>query len=281
LSSNDNPAVLIGGSTFENREKIQYIDELDNEDNVYIRMGETAKYRDSSMIKPEVEWLGDGVVVIDLTLPCGSDYAKAAGIEIAKRMNLSDAEVIHTEILHPAEATRIQVKGTVNFDIDLLTLTLPKKPDLLTDQEIRDYVSLHPLTIVAGTVGEDEHSVGLREIIDIKHGGIEKYGIKCIYLGTSVPIAKLVDAAIETKADAILLSTIISHDDIHYRNMKKANDYAIEKGVRDKIIMIAGGTQVVPDTAIKQGMDQGFSRGTKGQDVASYLVKRHKELIKK
>jgi len=244
-------------------------------------MGETAKYRDSSLIKPEVQWLGDGVVVIDLTLPISSDYAISAALEIAKRMNLSDAEVIHIEILHPAEATRIQVKGTVNFDIDLNTLTLPKKPELLTDQEIRDYVSLHPLTIVAGTVGEDEHSVGLREIIDIKHGGIEKYGIKCIYLGTSVPIAKLVDAAIETKADAILLSTIISHDDIHYRNMKKANDYAIEKGVRDKLIMIAGGTQVVPETAKKQGMDQGFGRGTKGQDVASYLVKRHKELIKK
>ena len=60
----------------------------------------------------------------------------------------------------------------------------------------------HPITIVAGTVGEDEHSVGLREIIDIKHGGIEKYGIHCIYLGTSVPITKLVDAAIEANADA-------------------------------------------------------------------------------
>lgn len=97
------------------------------------------------------------------------------------------------------------------------------------------------MTIVAGTVGEDEHSVGLREIIDIKHGGIEKYGIKCIYLGTSVPISKLIDAAIETNADAILMSTIISHDDIHYKNMKKIHELAIEKGVRDKLIIIAGG----------------------------------------
>ncbi len=29
------------------------------------------------------------------------------------------------------------------------------------------------MKIVSATVGEDEHSVGLREIIDIKHGGIE------------------------------------------------------------------------------------------------------------
>jgi D-ornithine 4,5-aminomutase subunit beta len=57
---------------------------------------------------------------------------------------------------------------------------------------------------VAGTVGEDEHSVGLREIIDIKHGGIEGYGIDCRYLGTSVSLEKLVDAAIELNADAVL-----------------------------------------------------------------------------
>ena len=76
------------------------------------------------------------------------------------------------------------------------------------------------MKIVAATVGEDEHSVGLREIIDIKHGGIERFGIECHYLGTSVPVEKLVDAAIELNADAILASTVISHDDVHYKNMK-------------------------------------------------------------
>lgn len=73
---------------------------------------------------------------------------------------------------------------------------------------------------MAATVGEDEHSVGLREVIDIKHGGIEKFGMEVEYLGTSVPCEKLVDAAIELNADVILASTIISHDDIHYKNMK-------------------------------------------------------------
>ena len=57
------------------------------------------------------------------------------------------------------------------------------------------------------------------------------------YLGTSVPIEKFVDAAIETNASCIMISLIISHDDIHYKNMQKLNDYAIEKGVRDKLIL--------------------------------------------
>lgn len=278
LKEGDNPSDLISGCTFEDRSKIQYIDELDKEDNVFVRLEKTKKYLNSNLIKPEVEWAGDGTLVIDVTLPTSIRYAEAAGLEIAKKMNLVDPEVIHREVLQNAEATRIQIKGRLDIEIDLDKLVLPKEPDLLSDLEIKTYVENNPLTIVAGTVGEDEHSVGLREIIDIKHGGIEKYGINCIYLGTSVPITKLVDAAIETNADAILLSTIISHDDVHYKNMKKTNEYAIEKGIRDKIIIVAGGTQVTPEIAEKNGVDAGFGRGTKGHHVASFIVKKKEEM---
>jgi len=276
LKSNQSPASIIGGSTFEDRSKIQYIDELDEEDNVNRRLEEKEKYIDSNIIKPEVEWLADGVVVLDVTLPTSMKYAEAAGLKIAENMNLLEAEVIHKEVLHVAEGTRIQIKGKVDFDIKLDDLELPEEPDILSDAEIKEHLENQPMKIVAGTVGEDEHSVGLREIIDIKHGGIEKYGIDCIYLGTSVPITKLVDAAIEANADAILMSTIISHDEIHYKNMKKIHEYAIEKGIRDQILIIAGGTQVTPDIARKQGVDQGFGRGTKGQHVATFLVKNRK-----
>jgi D-ornithine 4,5-aminomutase subunit beta len=277
LSQSESPASLINGSTFEDRSKIQYIDELDPEDNVNKRLESKEKYINSNLIRPEVEWLADGTVVLDVTLPTSVKYAEAAGIKIAQKMNLLEPEVIHKEILHVAEGTRIQIKGKVDFDINIDELELPEEPDILSDQEIKDYLKEHPMKIVAGTVGEDEHSVGLREIIDIKHGGIEKYGIECIYLGTSVPITKLVDAAIESNADAILMSTIISHDEVHYKNMKKTHEYAIEKGIRDKIMILAGGTQVTPEIARKQGVDQGFTRGTKGQHVASFLVKNKKE----
>ncbi len=274
----DSVSDSINGCTFEDRSKIQYIDELDADDNVFVRLEQSRKYLNSNIIKPEVEWAGDGVVVVDITLPTSIRYAEAAALKIAENMNLLEAEVIHREVLQTAEATRIQVKGRVNIDIDLNKLVLPEEPDILSDTEIKEYINNNPLTIIAGTVGEDEHSVGLREIIDIKHGGIEKYGINCIYLGTSVPITKLVDAAIEANADAILMSTIISHDDVHYKNMKKTHEYAIEKGVREQLIIVAGGTQVTPDIAKKNGADMGFGRGTKGQHVASYLVKKKVEM---
>lgn len=278
LEENDCPSDLIEGCTLEDPSKIQYIDELDEEDNVYNRMEETKVYRETSALKPEMEWQGDGVVQITMMLPTDCRTAEFAAVEIGKKMGLEEVEVIHQEVLQPAEGTRIELKGKVPFSIDTDKLVIPPKPEILTDEEIKEAIRQKPMKIVAATVGEDEHSVGLREIIDIKHGGIERFGIECHYLGTSVPVEKLVDAAIEINADAILASTIISHDDIHYKNMKRLHEYCIEKGIRDKIILACGGTQVTPEIAVKQGVDAGFGRGSKGIHVATFLVKQRKEM---
>ena len=274
----DDPAKLIGGGTFEDPSKIIYIDELDDTDNVNVRLKEVEELRKSSKIKPEMEWMGDGIVHTTMFLPTDERTAEFAAIEIGKKLGLVDVEVIHKEIMQEAEGTRVEIKGRVDFTIDLDKLVIPPKPEIMTEDEIRNDIKAHPMKIVAATVGEDEHSVGLREIIDIKHGGIEKYGIECHMLGTSVPVEKLVDAAIELKADAILASAIISHDDINYKNMQKLNEIAIEKGIRDKVIVIAGGTQVSNELAVKTGVDAGFGRGTKGEQVATFLVKKRREM---
>lgn len=274
----DNPALLIGGSTFENPDKIIFIDELDDFDNVETRLKESEEYRLQSKIKPEMEWCADGIVMITMMLPTDKRTAEFAALEFGKKMNLEDIEVISREVMHESEGTRIEMKGKIPFDIDISNLVIPEEPKVLTDEEIRADIDSNPMKIVAATVGEDEHSVGLREIIDIKHGGIEKYGIECHYLGTSVPVEKLVDAAIELNADAILASTIISHDDTHYKNMKKLHEYCIEKGIRDKVMIACGGTQVTPEIAIEQGVDAGFGRNSKGINVATFLVERRREM---
>lgn len=278
-STNDSPADLIGGCTFEEPDKIIYIDELDETDNVNVRMEETKELRESTKIKPEMEWQGDGIVQITLFLPTDERTAEFAAIEIGKNLGLEDVEVIHKEIMQASEGTRIELKGRVPFTIDTSKLIIPPKPDVMSDDEIRKEIEKLPMKIVAGTVGEDEHSVGLREIIDIKHGGIEGYGIECHYLGTSVPVEKLIDAAIELNADAILASTIISHDDIHYKNMRRIHELCVEKGIRDRIILACGGTQVSNELATEQGVDAGFGRGTKGVHVATFLVRKRREIL--
>jgi len=76
------------------------------------------------------------------------------------------------------------------------------------------------------------------------------------------------------------MSTIITHDDVHIKNMKKVADLCIEKGIRDKIMIVCGGTQVNNEIAMEAGLDAGFGRGSHGIDLASFLVKKRREMNK-
>ena len=46
----------------------------------------------------------------------------------------------------------------------------------------------------------------------------------------------------------------------------------MEKGIRGDVIIVAGGTQVIPEEGIKTGIDAAFGRNSHGIDVASFLV---------
>jgi len=270
------PCDLIDGCTFCHSEKIQWIDELDPEDNVHQRLAQNETERHEGLLRPEVQWHGDGIICMTMFLPAAERVAEFAAKDIAERLGLEDVEVIHKQAMHPSEGVLIEIKGRVPFGIDPKKLVIPPLVEPLNEEAIRQYVSENKLKIVAATVGEDEHSVGLKEILDIKHGGIERFGIECHYLGTSVPVEKLADAAVEIGADGILASTIISHSDIHRINMRRLHQYCQEKGIRQDMIVVCGGTQISNEIAKEEGMDAGFGRGTKGIHVASFLVEQHR-----
>ena len=270
------PCQALGGCTLCQPEKIAYVDELDATDNVAQRLQQVqaAEQTVSQPLVPEVEWAGDGWINIQVFFPTDVRAAEAAALAMADRLGLTDNEVIHKQVLHPAEGTYLEVKGRVPFVIDVDELVIPEEVPLLSAEAIRQAIAEQPLKVVAATVGQDEHSVGMREIIDIKHGGLEGFGIECFYLGTSVPVQKVIDAAIEIDADAILISTIITHADIHRINMQRLHDLCVEKGVRDKFLLVGGGTQVTNEIAVKCGLDAGFGRGTRGIHVANFLVRQ-------
>ena len=274
----ERPCDLIGGCTLCRPEKVVYIDELDEQDNVARRLEATAEHRARGLVRPEVEWYADGYVTVTMFLPLEAGKAGYAAVEIARRLGLEGAEVIHLFPLHPSEGTLVEVKGRVPFDVDPAALEIPPVEETLGEEEIRREVARAGLKVVAATIGEDEHSVGMREIIDIKHGGLEKYGVECYYLGTSVPVEKVVDAALETGSRAILVSTIITHADVHLKNMRRLHELCLERGVRDRLILVAGGTQVNDREAREAGMDAGFGRGTRGLQVASFLARRLREI---
>jgi D-ornithine 4,5-aminomutase subunit beta len=267
----------ISGCTLCAPDKIVYVDELDENDNVDARCRTPRAEAAEGLIRPEVEWAGDGIVVVTVFVPERPEVAEAAALVMAGRMGLSSPEVISRRLIHPAEGSLFEIKGRLDYAVKASELVIPVREALVPEEEIVPFVRERKISLVAATVGEDEHSVGMREIIDIKHGGIEKYGFVCHYLGTSVPIDKVLSAAQETGSSVVLISTIITHNDIHRVNMKRLSDLAVERGIRNRLLLIAGGTQVTNEAAVACGLDAGFGRGTKGHHVASFIVKRLRE----
>jgi D-ornithine 4,5-aminomutase subunit beta len=256
-----------------NPSKIQYIDELDEQDNVEKRLEQPLMDRAAGLIRPEVEKHGDNIVCVTLFVPENPEVAEAAALEMARRMNLMNPEVISRRVMHPAEGSVFEIKGVLEVAVKLESLQMPAMEELLSDEAIEAWVRPRDIHVVAATVGEDEHSVGLHEILDIKHGGIEKYGFHCHNLGTSVTVERLLDKAEETNARAILISTIVTHADVHKQHMLHLHALAKQRGMRDRLVLVAGGAQVTEQLARQCGMDAGFGHGTTGRDVGSFLVR--------
>jgi len=272
------PCADYGGCTLCDPTRIQYIDELDAQDNVGQRLRLPLAERAEGLLRPEVEKHGDGIVCVTLLVPERPALAEAAALAMARHMGLVDPQVISRRLLHPAEGSVFEIRGRLDFAVRLDELPAPAVETLLDDAAIEDWVRPRDIHLVAATVGEDEHSVGLHEILDIKHGGIERYGFHCHDLGTSVSVQRLLDAAEQCGARAILVSTIVTHGDVHKRHMRQLHALAQQRGLRRRLLLIAGGTQVSDALARECGMDAGFGRGTSGRQVASFLVTRLREL---
>jgi D-ornithine 4,5-aminomutase subunit beta len=268
------PCLAYGGCTLCDPSKIQYVDEVDDEDNVERRLEAPMAERAQGVLRPEVEKHGDGIVCVTLFVPAEPSIAEAAALAMVRRMGLEAPEVISRRVMHPAEGSVFEVKGRLDVALPVDELRPPEAEALLTEAEIEGWCKGREIHVAAATVGEDEHSVGLHEILDIKHGGIEKYGFRCHTLGTSISLDRLLDAAEAVGARAVLISTIVTHGGVHERNMRTLHGLAVRRGLRERLVLIAGGTLVTDELARACGMDAGFGRGATGHDVASFLVRR-------
>jgi D-ornithine 4,5-aminomutase subunit beta len=267
------PCAAYGGCTLCDPSKIRYVDEPDPDDCVERRLVGPLADRAAGLLRPEVEKHGDGIVCLTLFVPAAPRVAELAALEMARRAGLRHPEVISRRLLHPAEGSVFEIRGVLDVAIPLDSLPVTVEAPPLPDAEIEAWVRPRGVPVVAATVGEDEHSVGMREILDLKHGGIERYGFRCHFLGTSVSPERVLDAAEQLGARAVLISTIVTHGDVHRRHMRRLHELARARGLRERLVLVAGGTQVTDELARASGLDAGFGRGTTGRQVASFLVR--------
>lgn len=125
--------------------------------------------------------------------------------------------------------------------------------------------------LVIGVIGADVHAVG----IAILDHAFTAAGFEIINLGVLVSQEEYIEAAIEAKADAIIVSSLYGHGELDVVGMRdKANEAGLEG-----ILMYVGGNIVVGkqdfDQVEKRFLDMGFDRafppGTPPETTINFL----------
>lgn len=111
-------------------------------------------------------------------------------------------------------------------------------------------------TIVIGVIGADVHAVGNKIIEYTLHNA----GYHAVNIGVLSSQEDFINAAIETSADLILVSSLYGHGEIDCRGMREK---CVEAGIGDILLYVGGnivvGKQNFQDVS-KTFMDMGFSR---------------------
>ena len=103
-------------------------------------------------------------------------------------------------------------------------------------------------TLVLGVIGADCDAVG-NKIMDY---ALTEAGFEVINIGVLSPQEDFINAAVETNADAIIVSSLYGHGEIDCRGLREKCD---ESGLKD-ILIYVGGNIVVG----KQDWDEVHSR---------------------
>jgi beta-lysine 5,6-aminomutase beta subunit len=107
------------------------------------------------------------------------------------------------------------------------------------------------------------------------HYGLERYAmVEAHNLGAQVPATRLIEAARNFGADAILVSQVVTQKDVHIATMVELIELLEAAGERGAYLCVAGGPRITNAFALELGYDAGFGRGTYAEDVASFIVRR-------
>lgn len=126
-------------------------------------------------------------------------------------------------------------------------------------------------TLVTGVIGSDTHIVGNR----ILSMALEEAGFKMVTLGALTPAADFIKAAVETAADAILVSSLYGQGELDCRGFR---DLCIEGGLDDILIYVGGNLVVgkqdwagVEQRFVDMGFDRAFPPSTRANEVIEIL----------
>jgi beta-lysine 5,6-aminomutase beta subunit len=234
-------------------------------------------------IKPYGDTSNDGAVQLSFTLPVkNSGRAKEAARLYVQKLGFKKAEIVHAEALSE-DFTFFVAYGKTDISLDYSKVEYAEAVDKsMTMDEVNEFIKTHlkrKLVVVGACTGTDAHTVGIDAIMNMKgynhHFGLERYPMLETYnLGSQVPNEKLLDFAKKVKADAVLVSQIVTQKDVHIKNLTELIELAEAEKVRGKMLLIMGGPRVNNKLAKELGYDAGFGSGTYADHVATFVAKK-------
>jgi beta-lysine 5,6-aminomutase beta subunit len=235
-------------------------------------------------IRPYGDTTGDGMVQLSFTLPMAHDkVAEGAAVQLANRMGMDPALVVHAKPIGDG-FTFFVVYGRVHHLVDPSAVEVVERDyPLLTPKDVNAAIKStlrRRLVVVGGCIGTDAHTVGIDAILNIKgfagEKGLEYYReIKVVNLGAQVSVPELVNRAVDERADAVLVSQVVTQRDAHLLNTREMSA-AFREAFDDarRPLLVVGGPRFEETMAGELGVDRVFTRGTTPGEVASYLVHR-------
>ena len=238
-----------------------------------------------NVVRPYGDTTGDGRIQVSFTLPIPfgtpTEQARAEGaaMQLGAKMGLEPAMVVHAKGMGP-DYTFFIVYGRVSHLVDLSEVTVTEREfPLLSPAEVNLRIRTglgRKLVVVGACIGTDAHTVGIDAILNVKghsgEKGLEYYReIRVVNLGSQVAVPDLVARTRAERADAVLVSQVVTQRDAHISNAREMSA-AFEAGGPDRPLLVVGGPRFDPSMAGELGVDKIFGKATTPGEVASYLA---------
>jgi beta-lysine 5,6-aminomutase beta subunit len=241
-----------------------------------------------SEIKPYGDTLDDGAMQLSFTLPIEwSEAADEAARQLVAKMGFGDVSVVEgRRIASGFSFFVVYARTPVSIDVSRIAAPSATRDALSMDEVdalIRTRIG-RKVRVAGACIGTDAHTVGIDAILNMKgykgDYGLERYHeFEVFNLGSQVSVDELVRFARAREIDALLASQVVTQKGSDIANFTELGERLEAEGIRERIVLIAGGPRVTNLLAAELGYDAGFGRGTLPSDVATFIARRLAERV--
>jgi beta-lysine 5,6-aminomutase beta subunit len=237
----------------------------------------------SRYVKPYGDTRDDGKVQLSFTLPIDwNEAADEAARQLVANMGFTEVAVAEGRRIASGFSFFVVYASTpIAIDVDTIVAPSAKTQSMSMDEIdtfVRDRVR-RKIRVAGACIGTDAHTVGIDAILNMKgykgDYGLERYKeFETFNLGSQVSVEDLAAFVRDEHIDAVLASQVVTQKGSDVANFTALAELLEAEGIRENVLLIAGGPRVTNLLATELGYDAGFGRGTLPSDVASFVAER-------